>query len=286
MDLPYTLDDIDTRVPADVGREVERLFRLGFPNRAYTFILPWFELIDRMFEGKYKSYQAMDTVYHDLEHTMQATLCWVRMMINRHRLRIEPRMGVREFQAGLVAIMMHDVGYLKHRNDNIGTGAKFTFVHERRSCEMAEEALREHGWPDEDILVVRHLISCTGPRAAIEAIPFASPLERILGVSITTADYLGQMSDPHYVEKLPVLFKEFEESDEFRGVPKKERLFQDVDELLRGTPYFWDKIVKAKLDETCLGLYRYLNEPYPNGPNPYVLKVEENVDQIRLRLAS
>ena len=281
MEPKYRLADIDTTSHEAVAQEVVEIHQTIFPGDDCDYIPQYFKDVANMFLGHYSNYQAMDTVYHDLEHTLQATLCWVRLMANRHRQKIEPRMTVRDFQIGFVAILMHDVGYLKEEDDHEGTGAKFTFVHERRSCEFADMYLEEQGWPKKAIFAVQHLISCTGPRSLIDAIPFYNKLEKIMGMAVCTADYLGQMSDPKYIKKLPVLFMEFEESDDYRSIAKEDRIFKSCDELLRGTPFFWTNIVIPKMDSDCASLYKYLAEPYPEGINPYVLEIENNVEIVK-----
>lgn len=281
MKLKYTLDDIDTSDPSQVAQAIIEILERMFPGADSSFISGFFNDIEKMFDGHYLNYQAMDTVYHDLDHTMQATLCWVRLVANRHFLNVEPRMTERDFRIGMVAVLFHDIGYLKENGDNEGTGAKFTFVHERRSCEMAEVYLQDLGWTKPDIFSVHHIISCTGPRSLIDSIPFNSKLERLMGEAVCTADYIGQMSDRNYIAKLPALFMEFEESDDYRDVPKEQRLFKSSDELLRGTPFFWKKIVIKKLESDCHDLYKFLSEPYPEGENLYLSRIEENVQIVQ-----
>ena len=282
----YTLDDVDTKDNRQVAKTVTEIFNHIFPGADSSFIPGFFEDIKEMFDGKYINYQAMDTKYHDLDHTLQATLCWVRLVANRHSIKIEPRMSEKDFKIGMVAVLFHDIGYLKENDDKEGTGAKFTFVHERRSCEMADVYLTDLGWPKQDVFGVQHLISCTGPRSLIDSIPFTSKLERILGEAVCTADYIGQMSDRNYVNKLSALYLEFEESDDYRDVPQEQRLFKSSDELLRGTPFFWEKIVIKKLESDCHDLYKFLSVPYPDGENPYIAKIEENVDLVRSMIDS
>ncbi len=277
---PYSIADFDTSNPALAARRAGEVFSRAFPGEDTGFIAPWFSLVARLFRGEYPGYQAMDTVYHDLEHTLQATLCWTRLMCNRQRTGVNPQMSLRDFEAGLVAILMHDLGYLKDETDGIGTGAKYTFVHERRSCEIATLILEELGWARNRIFVVQHLILCTGPRAVIDSIPFVSEMERIMGLAVTTADYLGQMSDPAYPEKLAPLFREFEESDNYRGTPQEKRLFHSSEEMIGKTPGFWRHMVLPKLNNECMGLYHFLAEPWPNGRNPYIEAVEENIRRI------
>ncbi len=277
----YKLDDIDTSDIHKVSEVIILMFSKMFANQNSSFIYGFCNDVSDMFTGNYKDYQKMDTVYHDLDHTLQATLCWVRLMLNRHLLKVEPIMNHIDFKIGLISIMMHDVGYLKEKNDTEGTGAKFTFVHEKRSCEVADIYLDEHHWDKKMNFAVQHLIGCTGPRSIIDSIPFLSKIERIMGEAVCVADYLGQMSDPKYLDKLPVLYEEFEESDNYRGIPREDRLFKDYDELFNATPLFWEYSVKPKLQKDCHNLHLFLSEPYPDGQNPYLEKIEENIAKIK-----
>lgn len=237
-----------------------------------------FRDVARMFKGGFIHFQPMDTGYHNLEHTLQTTLCWARLLRNHQRYAGKPRVTEDAFHAGLAAALLHDVGYLKEENDGRGSGAKFTYVHERRSCELAQIYLSQRSWSPGDIAAVQHMISCTGPQAAIDKLPFRNSAEKLLGQMLCTADYLGQMSDPGYIDKLPSLFKEFEECDSYRGIPADQRYFQSATELLRRTPAFWANQVLPRLNQACDGLYHYLADPYPNGRNPYLEAIQHNME--------
>ena len=65
------------------------------------------------FEGRYLDYQPIDAIYHDLEHTLQGALCMSQLLWNRQRAGAEPRLTRRMFELGMLAILMHDTGYLK-----------------------------------------------------------------------------------------------------------------------------------------------------------------------------
>ncbi len=280
MTLKYTLEELNTHDFREVTKAVLKIQNEVFPEADTAAISQLFEDVSEIFAGNFWDYQAMDTLYHDLEHTLQVTLCWTRMIANRTLLKAKPIMTSRDFEIGLFAVMLHYVGFLKAKGDDEGTGAKYTFVHEKRSCELADYYLSQKEWQKKDITTVQHLISCTGPRSIIDAIPFHNPLEKIIGESVCSADYLGQMSDPDYLHKLPNLFLEFEESDNYRNIPKDNRMFKNTEELFRGTPIFWEKLVIPKLDKECHGLFRFLAQPWPNGVNPYVQKIEEHIRTI------
>jgi len=282
----YSLDELDTADAVSVEAAVLELQGGNFRGVNASDVINLFADVSAMFDGDFWDYQKMDTVYHDIEHTLQATLCWVRLIACRQSAEDEPVMTDDDFLKGIHAVLLHDMGFLKAKSDPIGTGAKYTFVHEKRSCELAELYLTRKGWRRAEIFVVQHLISCTGPRSMPETIPFSSALERFLGQSICTADYLAQMSDPDYVEKLPTLFSEFEESDDYREIPVENRTFRSSEELVRLTPLFWERIVIPKLKTECNGAYRYLASPYPDGENPYFQGVEKTYESFAKRTGS
>lgn len=280
---PYSLDAFPTHSPAPVAAECLRLFGEMFPSRRLDDLPGLFESTAHVLARGYRQYLPMDTKYHDLEHALQCALCLVRMLANRHLAGAAPQLDPRSFRVALAAILLHDSGYMKEIGEDEGTGAKYTFFHERRSCEIAAQFLGERAWDAEDIDSVQRLISCTGPRSRIDLVPFANDTEAMLGRAVCTADYVGQMSDPKYPDKLPGLFLEFEESDDYRRIPHDQRLFKSLDSLLKGTPMFWEKIVVPRLEGECGGLYHFLAVPYPHGPNPYVEKILANVEEVRAR---
>ncbi len=93
------------------------------------------------------------------------------------------------------------------------------------------------------------------------------------------------MAAPNYLAQLPLLFSEFEESDDFAGVAPHLRTFRSVDDLIAKTPHFWRTSVLPKLDNELLGLYRFLARPYPDGPNPYIEAVNQNIEAIAAEAA-
>ena len=276
------LETIDTRDYRAVGETVFALGNAVYPDLLSEQLIPWFDRVAQYFGGELPGYQAMDTKYHDLDHTMQATLCFARLVTARHRVHppVEPVLQQRDFIVGVVATLFHDLGYLKAESDRNGTGAKFTHLHEARSATMAEMCLQRFSWPLPDIVAVRHLIQCTGPKARIDRIPFLSDAEQVIGLAVCTADYLGQMSDPRYLQKLQGLFLEFEECDDYRGIPKQQRQFQSAEEMLQKTPAFWQYHVLPKLNGVCQGLHKFLCDPYPDGQNPYIVAILRHLRSI------
>lgn len=275
--MPFLFDTIS---PAVVAEATHAAFSRMFPGRSPEIVTRVFADVEAMFTGKYLDYQPIDTPYHDLDHTLQVTMCFVRMLAGRDRAGIEPKIAPRQFELGVAAALLHDTGYLKLRSDQGGTGAKYTFTHVLRSCAVASSYLPTVGVALEELDGVLGAIRCTNATTNIRRLHFQHPIEGLVGCAVATADFLGQMSPSNYLDELPLLFAEFEESDNFAGVPPQQRLYRSVDELIAKTPHFWRTSVLPKLDNELLGLYRFLAEPYPDGPNPYIDAINRNIELI------
>src|SRR5579862_9927467 len=204
-----------TRDPTAVEREVQSAYLAMFPKGDTKFVPMVFGWAKDCFTGRYRDYQAVDARYHDFEHTLQGALCMARLLRGRHFANTHPQLTQRMFQLGLLAILTHDTGYLKKRDDIEGTGAKYTVTHVDRSADFAAELMAGKNFSPEDIQAVRNMIHCTGVDATLSVIPFQNDMERIVGHALGTADLLGQMAAGDYVEKLPVLYAEFAEAAQF-----------------------------------------------------------------------
>lgn len=278
---------VNTRDSVAVEAEVQTVYLALFPEGASEFVGQAFGRIRAAFEGRYEDYLPIDAVYHDLEHTLQGTLCMVRLLRAREESQGRPSVTRRMFELGLLAILLHDTGYLKKKDDAAGTGAKYTLTHVARSVTFAEEFLGDKSFSISEVRSVQNMIRCTGVHVDLNRIPFQSEVEKIMGHALGTADLLGQMSAPDYIDKLGILYAEFEESARFyEGKMVGTLDFASAEELIRKTPDFWSGFVMPKLERDFWGLYRFLNRPYPHGPNDYVQKIEANMQRLRDRLDS
>jgi hypothetical protein len=278
---------VSTKDPTLVAREVQAAYQAMFPQGDLKFVPRVFGWAKECFNGHYADYQAVDAHYHDFEHTLQGTLCMAHLLRGRQRAAAKPPVTQRMFELGLTAILLHDTGYLKKRDDTGGTGAKYTATHVHRSALFAAQLLGEKGYSREDIKSVQNMIRCTGVDAVLSDIPFQNEQEKIVGFTLGTADLLGQMAADDYVEKLPVLFEEFAEAGR-NAVPNSKfvNMFSTTKDLLHKTPDFWDKYVKPKLKGGFGGQYEYINDPYPDGPNYYMDKIESNIKRLREVIAT
>src|SRR5260370_15953708 len=185
--------EVATNDPTAVEFEVQAAYLRMFPKGDPLFVPRVFGCAIECFTGNYRDYQAVDARYHDFEHTLQGSLCMGRLLRGGFLAGVQPQLAQQMFQLGLLAILLHDTGYLKKRTDTEGTGAKYTVTHVDRSADFAAGLLREKGFNSGDIKAVQNMIHCTGVDAAIGVIPFQNEMERILGFALGTADLLGQM---------------------------------------------------------------------------------------------
>jgi hypothetical protein len=278
---------VDTNDPTAVEVEVQTAYLEMFPHADRLFIPQIIGWAIDCFTGQYDGYQPIDAQYHDLEHTLQGTLCMARLLRCRHAAKTEPVVPEKQFQLGMIAILFHDTGYLKKNEDIEGTGAKYTVVHVRRSADFAAAFLKNKHYSVTDIKAVQNMILCTGLNAPLGTIPFQNELEKTVGFALATADLLGQMAANDYVDKLPILYAEFAEAAQH----EKEKtnvmgMFSSAEDLKRKTPAFWDKYVQLKLNRDFGGLYRFCNDPFPFGPNYYLQRIEANMERLRREFVS
>jgi hypothetical protein len=280
------IPDVDFDKTASVSAFVLGRFGAMFPSASPAWLTRVFGDIDSLFTGGNPAYAAIDLRYHNLRHTLMATVCMAVLLEGQQSADPEATLTARDFELAIAAVLLHDTGYMKLKSDTSGTGAKYTFCHSLRSCAYAASYLPEVGATDIEIENVLSAINCTGPHSEISRLRFRDPVGRIVGCALATSDYVGQLSDPQYPEKLGYLFQEFHESDEFAGVPPERRVFASEEDLVRRTPAFWSKFVRPKLDNDFQAVYRYLARPPLSADNPYMAAVEANFAKIEARIAS
>jgi len=241
------------------------------------------DMID-LFKGKKKGFQKCDVKYHGIFHTLHTLPPYVEIIDGWNKSGNSPKISKDFFDLGIIAVLLHDTGYIKAENDNIGTGAKYTFSHIQRSIDFADHYLRQAGFDQCHILRIENAIRCTGVGFSPESINFSSEEERIIGYTLGTADLLGQMSSPDYPGKLPLLFNEFEEAYRFEGMGKLLgmgiKIFKNADELIKDTQYFYEKVAMKRF----LGMgsmYKYLTYHFGTSNNPYIDAINENINKIQ-----
>lgn len=267
MDVTGTIDTSD---PHATSQEVRKIYESLFGGALFARVEEVLRNVASLFVGGYPLYQRSDTVYHDLEHTLQVYLAAARIFDGLVRSDTGS-VSMNHVTLGLISALGHDTGFVKAVGDDYGHGGKYTLVHVERSKQFTTELMTNLRFDAADIVSTNNMISCTGIKVDMAAIPFTSASERMAGSVVGTADYLGQMSDPLYVKKLPFLFEEYSEG----GVPG----YASVDQLVRNTPSFYEHVVMDRLVNDFQSVYRFAATP-ADGTNAYLDGIRTNLAAI------
>jgi len=202
----------------------------------------------RLFRGDYPGYRASNTKYHNLEHTLMVTVAAARLM---HGCAEGGFVFEKDhILLGLLAALYHDVGLIQTDHDKSGTGAKYTIGHEKRSVAFMRANLSRWRFSADHMDDCAALIKCTNLKLDVSKIQFRNKPLQFIGKIVGTSDLLAQIADRQYLEKLFLLFKEFEEA----GIPD----FVSGPELLEKTEDFYNNVALSRLYEKFDGVADYM----------------------------
>lgn len=233
--------------PEEIFKEVRHIFHIIFPGSSIEPVEHVFKDILRMFHGKFPGYRQANTFFHDLNHTTSCLLAMARLI---HGATVEKIVFTeKEVILGLISALTHDTGYIQRLDECEGTGARYTATHIKRSIEFIREYFSRNGYSRSDFDFCSSCLGCTGLDVKIPEISFQSRNHEIVGKMIGSADLLGQMADRYYLEKLPFLYKEFEEGN----IPG----FKDLMDFLTKSEEFY-QLTKMRLADELEGVNGYL----------------------------
>jgi len=273
-------DLLDTQDPQYVLNEILHIISLLEAKKITRRFRVVYEDIQRLFKGEYPGYRASNTKYHNLEHTIMVTLASARLMhgCTVAGLAFEPE----NILLGLLAALYHDAGLIQDSHDRKGTGAKYTIGHEERSVEFMRQNLGPKGFSEQQINDCEQLIKSTNLNIKFADIPFRSEEYEILGKIVASADLLGQMADRHYLEKLILLFKEFEEAD----IPG----FASEEELIEKTEGFYKNVAKKRLSKDLGNISKYMKYHFKHRWNIdrdlYADSIKNNIGYLKSILSN
>ncbi len=264
---------IDESPPA-LRMEINHIAGLIAPDFDSPTFEQIFDDIVKLFSGDFPGYQASNTAYHDLDHSLMVTLAMSRLL---HGLSLGgERFSGREVLQGLCAALFHDTGLIQTEDDTEGTGAKYTLGHEQRSILLMGAYLSGRGFSAEEINDCSQMIKCTILTLPPGEIPFRSERCSLLGKALGTVDLLAQMADRKYLEKLPLLFKEFGEG----GIPG----YKSELEMLRKTEQFHRSVVQTRLinelDNIAPVMKRHFYQRWGLGRDLYAEAIARNINHL------
>lgn len=256
--------------PKIVWEKVSGIIRRMSPAYEFTLVQSVFEDVLRLFRGDYPGYGPIKTLYHDLPHTLEVLICGVRLM---HGVHVSgDRLADDEITLIILAILMHDVGYVQRKGEESGTGAQHTQKHVERGIEFMRQYFLEHRLSASIPVAVTAMILGTEHNRPFAQVCFSDDRSRMLGRIVATADITGQMADRIYLEKLLFLYLEFREA-QFGS-------YQSMYDLLCQTNRFYE-MTREKLDGALGGIYKkfefHFKDTIGVGINYYLEAIEKNM---------
>jgi hypothetical protein len=275
--------------PEDVQAAVFEILAQVYPDTRFLCLAGAFRDFKRMFRGELPGYKGCDTLYHDIQHTLDMTLAMARLIGGHERaVPYADRLGPERAEVGIIVALFHDSGYILHQDDDVEHGAEYTQTHVSRSSRFLEGYLVGIGLAT-SAAAAGQIVHFSGYEKAPHEIKLDDPKHRVVGELLGTADLMAQMADRCYLEKCrDRLFPEFvlgglavEEHDDGRT---SVRYSSGID-LLRQTPSFFQQVFSKRLDVEYHGRYRYY-EAWFDGNNPYLDAIEKNLRFLRHVLAN
>jgi hypothetical protein len=273
-----------------VCRAVRELYEAQFPTDSFDSVWLAFHDFERLYTGKHPEYHAVDTSYHDIQHTLDMTLALARLIVGHERsVAAADRLGPERARFGVVAALFHDSGYIRHRerDRDAANGAVFTTTHVTRSGAYLERYLPEIGL-EAFVPVVSRVVHFTGYEVPLENIELDDPRDTMVGHLLGTADLLAQMADRCYLEKCrDRLYPEFVLGNVAVNIEAtgSHALYQSGRHLLQKTVDFYQKSAQGRLEKGFNRAYRFIEAVFEDGGNPYVRFIRKNMaflDRIRL----
>jgi len=264
-----------------VRTAVQLLFVEQWPGANLDEVWLGFHDFQRLFTGQLTSYEGCDTVYHDIQHTLDMTLAMARLLVGYDRsVEQAEQLGPDRAALGIICALFHDAGYIRDSGDQrYSNGAEHTQYHISRSSAYLWDYLPTIGLPHfADIAA--EIVHFTGYEKKVDDIQLDNPLDSMIGHLLGTADLIAQMADRCYLEKCrDRLYLEFvlggvAIEDNVNGTQQVR--YQSGTDLLLQTPHFYRNVVKKRLDIVFNKAYRYI-EPVFDGANPYIEFIERNI---------
>jgi hypothetical protein len=262
---------------------VRKLFEAQFPSASFDPVWLAFLDFDRLYTGKDPEYHAVDTSYHDMQHTLDMTLALARLIVGRERSVDEPdRLGPERAKFALVAALFHDAGYIRHRerDRDAPNGAVFTTTHVTRSGAYLENYLPRIGL-EAFVPVASRVVHFTGYEMALDEIELDDPRDATAGHLLGTSDLIAQMADRCYLEKCrDRLYPEFVLGEVAVNIENTGSfaLYQSGRDLLQKTITFYQKSAQARLEHGFNRAYRFVEAVFVDSRNPYLSFIRKNME--------
>lgn len=271
----------NTTDPQIVNDEVDRIYLELYPSAPTRLLDHAFRDLTRLYRGEYPGYHPCDTAYHDIQHVLDVTLAMARLIDGYERSRIGTQpFGDALFRLGVITALFHDMGYVRELSDREHhNGAEYTLTHVSRGAVFLRDYLPKIGMP-EMAEIAAELIHFTGYETPVGRINVPSPIYRLLGSMLGSADIIAQMADRCYLEKCrDRLYPEFVAgglATRRTAEGAEQVVFASGEDLVIKTPSFFEGASK-RLDRDLGGCYSYAQRHF-GGQNLYLDELRKNID--------
>jgi hypothetical protein len=261
-----------------------------YPTADLSPLQQAFEDVHRLFQGEYPTYLPCDTLYHDMQHTLDMTLALCRL-INGHDRSVDKteRIGPERAVLGIITALFHDSGYIRHQQDHHHfNGAEYTQVHVSRSADFLKRYMHKIGL-GELAQQSAQMVHYTGYEVSPDNIRLPDAKTHLVGHMLGTADLIAQMSDRCYLEKCrDRLYPEFvlgglDLKLEADGSTKV--IYESAEDLLRKTPGFFEHEVDGRLNKLFGQVYKFEVAHFDGKDRHYINALGKNQSYLKRVLA-
>ncbi|MEM7281309.1 MAG: HD domain-containing protein [Pseudomonadota bacterium] len=273
--------------PDAVRDAVQHLLQGQYPELDFSLVSDAFDEFTAIFTGEAEGFEGCDTVYHDIQHTLDMSLAFARLLVGHDRqVGDETRLGPDRAAVGMIVALFHDAGYIRRSHENEKSGSEYTRNHVTRGAALIRDYLNRHGLATAGD-VASQVVHFTGEEIKHDDIEVDDSKYITVGHLLGTADLIAQMSDRCYLEKCrDRLFPEFVLGGIATNGDNKNGkiIYESGIDLLRKTPGFFHETSRKKLDGLFNKSYRFLEVLF-NGENPYMQAVEQNLNYLQVVIA-
>ena len=269
--------------------EIIRIFKEIYPKhtKLTDLIARHGDIITRMYTGHHKDYRPCDSLYHDLQHTMDVSLCTTRMLYGYETKHIggEGEFGPEVFALGILVALYHDSGYiLSHNQDaDIPSCASVTQTHVTRGERLMYENLSSVNAFADVLSDLTKIIHYTGCEISFKDIKLERPFFHRVGKILGSSDLIAQVADRCYLEKCrDRLYPEFV----MGGMDYSEGgviHYASATDLLHKSLGFYRDFIRPRLELHYQSYYHYVGISI-DGYNHYAWWMETNMRYLQMML--
>ncbi|TNF98332.1 MAG: hypothetical protein EP297_08325 [Gammaproteobacteria bacterium] len=268
---------------------IREMYVTRYPRASFKPIHDAFEVFNQLFTGQYPGYHPCDTLYHDIQHSLDVTLGAARLIDGYDKShKGKGSLGSQRAAMGIITALFHDAGYIRKLRDNKHVnGAEYTKIHVTRSGAFLKKIMPEIGMAD-CAETSSKIVHYSGYEISPMDIKVNDPKDKMVGYLMGTGDLMAQMSDRCYLEKCrDRLYPEFVLGgiDRSRDSDGREIvIYESALDLLYKTPSFYRINIRKRLEYYFDSAYIYAAAHF-DGIDLYVKALEENITYLERLIA-